>query len=198
MELFEMLPDRVTVDGKPYRIDLDFRNVFRMLNILGRSELTPAARDYLALKCVMKRPPRNTVAALAAVKDAIFPAEKRGADYKKITDFSQDADLIRAAFMQVYGINLFRDRLHWLEFTCYLSGLPEGSRYCDILGIRARPMPNPTKYNAEERQWLIKAKAEYALKMTDKEQKNQYSQDVRGIALGLIAWAESGGENVDV
>ena len=68
MELFETLPDRVTVDGKPYRIDLDFRNVFRMLNILGRSELTPAARDYLALKCVMKRPPRDTAAALAAIK----------------------------------------------------------------------------------------------------------------------------------
>jgi hypothetical protein len=198
MELFEMLPDRVTVDGKPYRIDLDFRNVFRMLNILGRSELTPAARDYLALKCVMKHPPRDTAAALAAIKDIIFPLEKRNEDYKKITDFSQDSDLIRAAFMQVYGINLFRDRLHWFEFIFLLHGLPEGNRYKEILSIRARPLPNPTKYNAEERQWLIKAKAEYALKMTDKEQKNQYSQDVRGIALGLIAWAESGGENVDV
>lgn len=197
MELFETLPDRVTVDGKPYRIDLDFRNVFRMLNILGRSELTPAARDYLALKCVMKRPPRNTVAALAAVKNVIFPAEKRDANYKKITDFSQDADLIRAAFMQVYGINLFRDRLHWCEFICLLHGLPDGNRYKDVLSIRARPLPNPTKNSAEERQWLIEAKAEYALKMTDKEQKNQYSQDVRGIALGMIAWAESGGENAD-
>lgn len=197
MELFEMLPDRVTVDGKPYRIDLDFRNVFRMLNILGRSELTPAARDYLALKCVMKRPPWDTAAALAAIKDIIFPLEKRNEDYKKITDFSQDADLIRAAFMQVYGINLFRDRLHWFEFICLLHGLPEGNRYKEILSIRARPLPNPTKYNAEERQWLIKAKSEYALKMTDKEQKNQYSQDVRGIARGLIAWAELGGENAD-
>jgi hypothetical protein len=198
MELFETLPDRVTVDGKPYRIDLDFRNVFRMLNILGRSELTPAARDYLALKCVMKHPPKDTAAALAAIKDIIFPLEKRNEDYKKITDFSQDADLIRAAFMQVYGINLFRDRLHWFEFICLLHGLPDGNRYKDVLSIRARPLPNPTKDNAEQRQWLIKAKAEYALKMTDKEQKNQYSQDVRGIALGLIAWAESGGENADV
>lgn len=197
MELFETLPDRVTVDGKPYRIDLDFKNVFRMLNILGRSELTPAARDYLALKCVMKHPPGDTAAALVAIKDIIFPLEKRNEDYKKITDFSQDADLIRAAFMQVYGINLFRDRLHWFEFICLLHGLPEGNRYKEILSIRARPLPNPTKYNAEERQWLIKAKAEYALKMTDKEQKSQYSQDVRGIALGLIAWAESGGEYVD-
>lgn len=197
MELFEELPKHISLNGKPYRIDLDFRNVFRMLNILGRSELTPAARDYLALKCVMKHPPRDTAAALAAIKDIIFPLEKRNEDYKKITDFSQDADLIRAAFMQVYGINLFRDRLHWFEFICLLHGLPEGTRYKEILSIRARPLPNPTKYNAEERQWLIKAKAEYALKMTDKEQKNQYSQDVRGIALGLIAWAESGGEKVD-
>jgi len=197
MELFETLPDRVTVDGKPYRVDFDFRNVFRMLNILGRSELTPAARDYLALKCVMKHPPRNTAAALAAIKDIIFPLEKRNEDYKKITDFSQDADLIRAAFMQVYGINLFRDRLHWFEFICLLHGLPEGNRYKEILSIRARPLPNPTKYNAEERQWLMKAKAEYALKISDKEQQSQYAKDVRGIAMGLIAWVKSGGENAD-
>jgi hypothetical protein len=90
--------------------------------------------------------------------------------------------------------NLFRDRLHWLEFTCYLSGLPEGSRYCDILGIRARPMPNPTKYNAEERQWLMKAKAEYALQMTDKEQREQYARNVGNLASVLIAWANMGGE----
>lgn len=197
MELFENLPTQISVNGKPYRIDLDFRNVFRMLNVLGRSELTPAARDYLAIKCVMKHPPKNARAALDALKELIFPDGRRKEDYKKITDFTQDADLIRAAFMQTYGINLFRDRLHWFEFICLLHGLPDGNRYKDVLSIRARPLPNPTEYNAEERQWLIKAKAEYALEMTDEEQKNQYAQDVRGIALGLIAWAESGGENVD-
>jgi hypothetical protein len=167
------------------------------MDTLARDDIIEGAKAYRALKCVMKHPPKNAPAVLTELKKILFPEQKKQAEHKKITDFDQDADLIRAAFMQVYGINLFRDRLHWLEFTCYLSGLPEGSRYCDILGIRARPMPNPTKYNAEERQWLMKAKAEYALQMTDKEQREQYARNVGNLASVLIAWAGMGGEGKD-
>lgn len=196
MKLQERLPDSVTVDGKTYAVDLDFRNVLVLMDTLARDDIIEGAKAYRALKCVMKRPPKNALAVLTELKKILFPEQKQ-AEHKKITDFEQDADLIRAAFMQAYGINLFRDRLHWLEFTCYLSGLPEGSRYCDILGIRARPMPNPTKYNAEERQWLMKAKAEYALRMTDKEQREQYARNVSNLASVLIAWAGMGGERKD-
>ena len=194
MTLHERLPESITVDGKTYAVDLDFRNVLSMLGMLEREDLIEGAKEYRALRCVMKHPPKNTAAALEEIKKILFPWQRKQAEHKKITDFDQDADLIRAAFMQAYGISLFRDRLHWLEFTCYLSGLPEGSRYCDILGIRARPLPAPTKYNQEERQWLMKAKAEYALNMTEQEQRDQYAQSVRGIAAALMAWAETGGE----
>jgi hypothetical protein len=197
MKLQERLPDSVTVDGKTYAVDLDFRNVLALMDTLARDDIIEGAKAYRALKCVMKHPPKNAAAVLLELKKILFPEQKKQAEHKKITDFEQDADLIRAAFMQAYGINLFRDRLHWLEFTCYLSGLPEGSRYCDILGIRARPMPNPTKYNAEERQWLMKAKAEYALQMTDKEQREQYARNVGNLASVLIAWAGMGGEGKD-
>lgn len=197
MKLFERLPDTVTIGRKSYRLDLDFRNVLQMLDVLGREDLLPTAREYKALKCVMRRPPKDTATALEKVKAILFPGNRKRNNDKKITDFDQDADLIRAAFMQAYGINLFRDRLHWLEFTCLLSGLPEGSRYCDVLGIRARPLPAPTKYNAEERQWLMKAKADYALTMSENEQRDNYAQSVRGIAAALIAWANAGGEAKD-
>ena len=196
MKLQERLPDSVTVDGKTYAVDLDFRNVLALMDTLARDDIIEGAKAYRALKCVMKHPPKNALEVLTELKKILF-SEQKQAEHKKITDFDQDADLIRAAFMQAYGINLFRDRLHWLEFTCYLSGLPEGSRYCDILGIRARPMPNPTKYNAEERQWLMKAKSEYALQMSDKEQREQYARNVGNLATVLIAWAGMGGEGKD-
>ena len=196
MKLFERLPDSVTVDGKAYKMDLDFRNVLSLMATLERDDIIEGAKEYRALKCVMKHPPRNAAAVLLELKKILFSEQKKQAEHKKLTDFDQDADLIRAAFMQAYHINLFRDRLHWLEFTCYLSGLPEGSRYCDILGIRARPLPAPTKYNQEEREWLMKAKSEYALNMSAKEETDNYAQNVRGIAAALIAWAKApGGEN---
>jgi hypothetical protein len=192
MKLHERLPDAVTVDGKRYRVDLDFRNVLRMIDALGREDMLPGAREYVALKCVMKRPPRNTGAAIAALREMLFTGGKKQSG-EKMTDFVQDADLIRAAFLQAYGINLYRDRLHWLEFTGLLACLPTGSRYADILSIRARPMPKPTKYNGDERKWLAEAKAKFAVRLTDKEMADSLQMSLHSTTLSLLALAQKGG-----
>ena len=113
------------------------------------------------------------------------------ADGQKVTDFVQDAGLIRAAFMQSYGIDLYHDRLHWIAFRELIGALPDGSRYREIVGIRARPIPAPTKWNGEERSWLMKAKAEVALRIGDDEERQEkYRQDVAEVAAALLAWAE--------
>lgn len=189
MKLYERLPDSVTVGRRRFRLDLDFRNVLRMMEIISREDLLADAREYLALRCITK-PKGDIHALLAAVMGLLFPAHEKTASKEKITDFNQDADLIRAAFLQCYGINLYRDKLHWLEFSSLLASLPDGSRYSDILSIRARPMPAATKYNAEERAWLAKAKAQYAVRMSDHESENKYQNDLRGMALSLLAMAE--------
>ena len=191
MKLQDKLPRGVTVRGRFHRADFDFRNVLDMMDTLSRDDLLPEARDYLALKCVMRRPPKHTAEAIEAVRGVLFPAAKKHADKAKITDFEQDADLIRAAFLQEYGINLFKDRLHWLEFSALLSGLPEGSRYSDVLGIRARPMPATTKYNAEE--WLAKAKAELMVRVSDAEAETTLNQSLRGVAESLLLLAGTNG-----
>lgn len=196
MRLQDDLPHRVTAEGRTYRVNLDFRRVLKLLAVMADENLIDEAREYLALKCVMRRPPRSAkrrAAVLASVCAVCFPQRKK-ATGPKMTDFEQDADLIRAAFMQEYGVNLWRDRLHWLEFSALLAGLPEGSRYSDVLGIRARPMPAPTKYNAELRQWLTKAKAEYAVRMTKREEENSYQTGLRLMAEGLLALAEKSGD----
>ena len=196
MRLQDDLPRRVTAEGRTYRVNLDFRRVLKLLAVMADETLIAEAREYLALKCVMRRPPRSAkrrAAVLAAVCAVCFPQRKK-ATGPKMTDFEQDADLIRAAFLQEYGVNLWRDKLHWLEFSALLAGLPEGSRYSDVLGIRARPMPAPTKYNAELRQWLTKAKAEYAVRMTKREEENSYQTGLRLMAEGLLALAEKSGD----
>lgn len=196
MKLHERLPDTLTVDGRAYRLDLDFRNVFRMLDVLGREDLLPGARDYLALKCVMRRVPRDTAAAMRALKELLFPEPERkskGSASPKITNYEQDADMIRAAFMQAYGINLWRDKLHWFEFTGLLANLPEGSRYTDVLSIRARPMPEPTAYNTKERQWLMEAKRRFALHLSEDEETKALENSMRAATASLLALAKKGG-----
>jgi hypothetical protein len=186
MKLFERLPDSVTVNGKRIRMDFSFRNVLRMMEVLERDDLIPDARNFLALKCLCKRPPKDVNATLLIVRVLLFGTRTAPANEQKITSFEQDAPFIRAAFRQEYGINLWRDDLHWLEFIELLHGLPEGNRYEEILGIRSRPMPAPTKWNAKEREWLFKAKQTYALKMTEEETAKKYEADVAKVFSGLM------------
>lgn len=184
LKLFERLPDSITVGGKRYKCNFDFRNVLRMLEIMQRDDLLPDARDYLCAKCVCKAP-KNASEVYTALCSTLFPqaAETGG---KRLTSYEQDAGLIRSAFRQVYGIDLFRDKLHWFEFVELLQFLPDGCRYEETIGIRARPMPAATKYNQKEREWLLKAKQSVALHLTEKEQARKYETDVSNVFAGLM------------
>ena len=77
-------------------------------------------------------------------------------------------------------------------FTALLSGLPEGNRYTEIVGIRARPMPEANKWNAKEREWLAMAKAQYAIQMTDKEREASYQAGLHQMTLSLLSYAKGG------
>ena len=192
MKLQDRLPDGVMVDGKFYKLDFDFRNVLRMIEILDRDDMLPEAKAYKALRCLCKRP-KNAQKVLEAVKGLLFKAPRKKAG-QRVTDFIQDAGLIRAAFRQAYGIDLYRDRLHWIEFTELMNALPEGSRYAEVVGIRARPMPEPTQWNKKEREWLMQAKADVALELSEDEIAEEYKRGVSNLA-ALLKTMAKGSEN---
>lgn len=195
LRLYDRLPDSVTVDGKRYKCDFDFRNVIKMLDIMQRDDIYPDARDYLCAKCVCS-PPRNAAAVYRELCAVLFPQATQTPETgsKRITSYEQDAGLIRAAFRQVYQIDLHREKLHWLEFTELLCNLPDGCRYMEVIGIRARPMPAPTKYNQKEREWLLRAKQQHALHLTEHEAAQKYESDVGKIFAGLMHIAKTGTE----
>ena len=187
MKLQDRLPDGVTVDGRFYKMDFEFRNVLRMLDVLDDDTLMPEAKAYNALLCLCKRP-KNVFNTLGAVRSLLFKAPRKKG--RKVTDFEQDAGMIRAAFRQAYGIDLYREKLHWIEFTELLNNIPEGNRYAEVVGIRARPIPPATKWNQGEREWLMKAKADVALEVSEEERMDKYQQDVADIASALLGMVE--------
>lgn len=191
MKLYERLPDSVTVGRKRIKVDLDFRNVLRMLDVLQRDDLMPDAREWLAVRCVCRKPVKGMMAEL---RKLLF-AEPPKSDGKRVTSFEQDAGLIRAAFWQVYGVNLWTAKLHWFEFIELMQGIPEGNRYSDVVGIRMREMPEPTKWNAKERAWLIRAKAAVALKRTEKEIDEDYQRGVKAVFDALLPHAKEVNNN---
>lgn len=194
MKLYENLPRFIQYNGRKYRVDLDFRNVLKMLEYLSNDSLIPEAREWLALKCICRHPKKGMIDVVAKT---LFPyAYENSVNHERLTDFAQDADLIRAAFLQAYGINLFREKLHWFEFCCLLSCMPEGNKYSDILSIRSRPIPEPTKYNQKEREWLILAKSKYRIRLSEEEQKQKYQNDVGKLFASIAKMIPSeGSEN---
>ena len=191
MKLFDRLPEGIQVGKRFFKCDFDFRNVLRLLETMQREDLVPDARDYLCIKCVIshKIPSKIVSEVYKVLCDTLFEKTPETGENseKKLTSFEQDAPLIRAAFRQVYNIDLFRDKLTWFEFTELLQGLPEGNRYEEVIGIRARPIPAPTKYNQKEREWLMKAKQSCALHLTEQEQAKKYDADAGKVFAGLMS-----------
>lgn len=188
IRLFDRLPDSITVDGRKYRCDFDFRNVLKMLEIMQREDIYLTARDCLCVKCIIRHrmPVKTASTVYNELCVMLFGRPVESGEKTRIMSYEQDAGLIRAAFRQVYHIDLFRDKLNWFEFVELLQNLPEGNRFEETIGIRARPLPAPTKYNTKEREWLMKAKQSVALHLTEQEQAKKYDADAGKIFAGLM------------
>lgn len=86
-------------------------------------------------------------------------------DGQKVFDLEQDWEYVCAAFMQAYGIDLYRDKsMHIIRFRALLRGLPGNTKLASIIRIRAEEVPQPNKHNQKYIADLIRAKMQYALR----------------------------------
>lgn len=111
---------------------------------------------------------------------------------EKHFDFTQDAEAIYSSFWQCYHIDLIkRDRkLHWWSFISLFNGLSEDTKMMQIISIRTRPIPKPTKYNADERRQIIRLKQFYQLELSEEERKKQFQEGLAKVAVALHGLAQ--------
>lgn len=95
----------------------------------------------------------------------------------RVVDFDQDSEYIYASFLQDYGIDLIESqgKLHWKKFIALFQGLSEKTKIKQIMQIRSRDIPAPTKYNQEEIKNLTELKAYYALDYKECNAKDGFS-----------------------
>jgi hypothetical protein len=99
-------------------------------------------------------------------RNVIFPERKKSSgDNKKVFDFREDEEYIFASFMSCYGMDLYQmcGKLHWKKFMALFKGLTDDTKIKEVMSIRSREIPAPTKYNQKEIQSLRELKAYYAL-----------------------------------
>ena len=78
-------------------------------------------------------------------------------------DIRYDGDYIYASFLQAYGIDLFdvQGKLHWKKFNALLSGLPEGTKFMEVVKIRKWKAQKGD--SAEYKEEMRKLQKDYAL-----------------------------------
>jgi hypothetical protein len=154
-----------------------------MLDI--QDDETMTAFDRLETQCVLilengyKDLPRTIEgrrALLNAVLD-LFP-KGDGTAKEKYIDFHQDAQLIRTAFFRI-GVDLLKDKIHFFQFMELLSDLPSDTALMRTVEIRQKPIPKPTKDNAEQIAALQRAKAKVAIKISEDERRKRFVESLK-------------------
>lgn len=175
--LIDTLPETVMIDGMEFSIRTDFRYCILFELLIQDSEVTDKEKVVEALKLFFEEMPDNTEAAVDSILwfyscgnvDNVSrgngkshePPDEHKTNQKRLYDFNVDAELIYAAFLDQYGIDLADAELHWWKFRALFNGLKSDNEFCKIVGYRSVDLSQIK--NKSERKRLAILKNRYAL-----------------------------------
>ena len=178
LRLDRKLKDEIEWEGVIYRINASFNVILKLFELLNDDRLTPTVRINVALELLLgtdyqdiERERRNEVLRLILDK---YVQTRNDVEYdlegnpmptqqsKQYHSLVHDAELIYAAFMQAYGIDLIdmQDKLHWLKFKALLNALPDDTAFSRIVSIRSW---TPAQDKKKRNQTMREAQRRYAL-----------------------------------
>lgn len=131
------LPNVVVIDGTPYSIYTDYRVWMRFE--IEVSKMGPEDRIDVGYLFKNEKPPYCGLTDLFSFSRPPSPLPRpigKGSDAVAL-DYELDADLIFAAFLGQYGIDLLEvEELHWHKFLALLKGLKSDTRLREVMGYR--------------------------------------------------------------
>lgn len=139
--LTKSLPDSISVCGKDYPINTDFKVWIEIQNILSESNLSSVDKiiKFFSLAFISPNLPPSFEDTLSALSGFLSPLPKGegngGGDGTPAFSFIYDGGLIYAAFLSQYGIDLSSARLHWWSFLALFYSL-NNCKFTEIVGIR--------------------------------------------------------------
>lgn len=142
-----VLPDAVEVDGKTYRIHTDFTYWINFASQINDKSKTVQDFDFIYID----EKPENRLAGFRELFNFYLDKHElpRAADDSqpdgKAMDYALDADLIYAAFMQQYNIDLLETPLHWWKFQALFFCLKD-TKFNEVLSFRAHNPNDKSTY----------------------------------------------------
>ena len=154
------LPNVVEINGRSYSVKTDFRLWMRFeievskMDLNGQVDVTYLFENDMPEHCdledlfVFSRPVAELPRAVSHLRSDVIAY-----------DYELDADLIFAAFLGQYGIDLMVDDMHWHKFLALFRGLNDSTRMREIMGYRCyEKQTNKDRdvYEELQRAWEIR------------------------------------------
>lgn len=198
--LAEKKPPAIFYGGKNIRLNLDYRSILSLFELQTETLLDDKDKVNVSLDILVKSKRHiwfmNISDRCRLLKEIyekyITPKQRPGASGGKLVDFKQDARYIYPSFKQAYDVNLDIAKINWIEFLSLFQGLPEDTKIREIMSIRGRPVPEPTKYNQKEIAALIQAKAFYAIEYSEEEAETRFNEGINRLTDNLLRRAAHG------
>lgn len=157
MNMFKNLPYFVFLQGKKYKINVDFRNMISYENIVQNNKIDKSERIKTLIKNFYpyfsnSENYMNLCKNINLYKEAcdklIWFYKCGREDYHKnsgggcvkisqIYSYEYDDEYIYGAFLEQYGIDLSTDRVHWWKFKALLKSLKDDTEFVKIKSYRA-------------------------------------------------------------
>lgn len=173
-------PKVAKIDGKVYSINTDFRVAIECNRIAEDESINDLERALAIIYTLFGEEGINTPEHYEKLLEMAKKYLLCGKEYDDETnekpdmDFIQDMDYIEASFMSDYHIDLTETKMHWWKFYNLMNGLSNSELgNCCVLN-RIRNLRNydvSEIKDVRERDKIIKAKNQVALKKQEKEVK---------------------------
>ena len=202
LDLSRKLTDKLVIDDEEFPLDLSFDNVLRLFEMWRDEDVPEFVKPHFGIRILTGETLEDfTVEEMSEVFNEVFEehislstVEDNHVEYDlagnpmKTTasngkqeqapyDIRYDGDYIYASFLQAYGIDLFdvQGKLHWKKFNALLSGLPEGTKFMEVIKIRKwKPQKGDSAEYKEEMRRLQK---DYALPNEIIEEEEEYEEE---------------------
>ncbi|WP_449448883.1 Gp15 family bacteriophage protein [Streptococcus suis] len=190
-DISKKMDDKLVLNNIEYQLLLSFDRVLWVFDMWGNKEIPPQLKPKLALAKLtddVTFKDMDTEEALAIyveifekhiqvtraidevdrydIEGNVMPKKPKDdleSDDKPLFSIKYDGEYIFSSFMQAYNIDLIEEqgKLHWKKFNALLSGLPDGTKFVEVMKIRAW---KPSKGDStKEKQRMRELQEEYAL-----------------------------------
>jgi hypothetical protein len=139
------LENKISLGGKQYCLDVSFHNVMKATALLKDSDISERVRVSTVLRLLLTPVSHirtrffsfsQKTVLLKTLFDTLVTNSNTNKSSDSILSLENDGVLIYSAFMQVYGIDLYKDRLDWRSFCALLSCIPENTALFSVMRAR--------------------------------------------------------------